>query len=256
MGRGDEVAAIAERGRTRDDQAEGLLRYLMAFGEIRALVVTGDFAIAEQRSADIVRVSSPGQYLAWGMANVLAGTVELARGQFPATVSRMEQTVAALTSESAASWSFAARLPLAQAYSVLGRTEPGSKMIADEDRAEQRLGLVHMLRDELARDRYGIAWTVMPQAKGIAGIKPIALAPRQGGAYVLPARETFQDRTYPLVRSIHIFLNRAPGRPLEPRLREFLRFILSREGQDIVDRDGGYLPLTAAVALEQLKKLD
>jgi phosphate transport system substrate-binding protein len=113
-----------------------------------------------------------------------------------------------------------------------------------------------MLRDELARDRSGIAWTVMPQAKGIAGIKPIALAPREGGAYVLPARETFQDRTYPLVRSIHIFLNRAPGRPLEPRLREFLRFILSREGQDIVHRDGGYLPLTAALALEQLKKLD
>jgi phosphate transport system substrate-binding protein len=73
---------------------------------------------------------------------------------------------------------------------------------------------------------------------------------------VFPARETFQDRTYPLVRSIHIFLNRAPGRPLEPRLREFLRFILSREGQDIVHRDGGYLPLTAALALEQLKKLD
>src|SRR2546430_6948521 len=131
--------------------------------------------------------------------------------------------------------------------------ESGSKMIADEDRAGQRLGLVHMLRDELANDRYGIAWTVMPQAKGIAGTKAIALAPRQGGAYVFPSRETFQDRTYPLVRSIHIFLNRAPGRPLEPRLREFLRFILSREGQDIVDRDGGYLPLTAAVALEQLR---
>ena len=134
--------------------------------------------------------------------------------------------------------------------------ETGSKMIADEDRAEQRLGLMHMLRDELASDRYGIAWTVMPQAKGVAGVKPIALAPRQGGAYVFPARETFQDRTYPLVRSIHIFLNRAPGRPLEPRLREFLRFILSREGQSIVDRDGGYLPLTTSVALEQLKKLD
>src|SRR6266478_384015 len=134
--------------------------------------------------------------------------------------------------------------------------ETGSKMIADEDRAEQRLGLVHMLRDELANDRYGIAWTIMPQGKGIAGIKAIALAPRQGGAYVFPARETFQDRTYPLVRSIHIFLNRAPGRPLEPRLREFLRFIFSRAGQDIVERNGGYLPLTAAVALEQLKKLD
>jgi len=113
-----------------------------------------------------------------------------------------------------------------------------------------------MLRDELANDRYGIAWTVMPQAKGIGGVKAVALAPREGGAYILPTRETFRDRMYPLVRSIHIFLNRAPGRPLEPRLREFLRFILSREGQEIVDRDGGYLPLTAAVAREQLDKLD
>ena len=134
--------------------------------------------------------------------------------------------------------------------------ETGSKMIADEDRAGQRLGLVHMLRDELANDRYGIAWTVMPQARGIAGVKAIALAPREGGTYIFPSRGTFQDRTYPLVRSIHIFFNRAPGAPFEPRLREFLRFIVSREGQDIVARDGGYLPLTAAAALEQLRKLD
>ena len=134
--------------------------------------------------------------------------------------------------------------------------ETGSKMIADEDRPAQRLGLVHMLRDELANDRYGIAWTVMPQAKGIAGVKAIALAPRKGGNYVFPTRETFQDRTYPLVRSIHIFLDRTPGRPLDPKLREFLRFVLSREGQEIVALDGGYLPLTAAVALEQMRKLD
>src|SRR6267142_5697558 len=59
--------------------------------------------------------------------------------------------------------------------------ETGSKMIADEDRAEQRMGLQHMLKDELARDRYGIAWSVMPQAKSAAGIKPIALAERDGG---------------------------------------------------------------------------
>ena len=131
MGRGGDVAAVAERGRTIENKADGLLRYLMAFGEIRALAVTGDFDTAEKRSSDIVAISSPGQYLAWGMANVLAGTVEVARGRFPDAVSRMEQTVAALTAESAASWSFPARLLLAQAYCVLGRIEPGAKMIAE-----------------------------------------------------------------------------------------------------------------------------
>jgi len=134
--------------------------------------------------------------------------------------------------------------------------ETGSKSIADEDKTEQRLGLRSMLKNELANNRYGIAWTVLPQAKDIAGIKVIALAPREGGAYVAPSRESFCDRSYPLVRSIYIFLNRAPGKPLEPKLKEFLRFVLSREGQELVVKNGSYLPLPAALVREELKKLD
>jgi len=134
--------------------------------------------------------------------------------------------------------------------------ESGSKMIADEDRTEQRLGLRSMLGNELAKDPYGIAWTVMPQAKGISGIKLVAIATDEAGPYVMPSRKSFQDRTYPLVRSIYIFLNRAPGKPLEPKLKEFLRYVLSWEGQQTVASDGNYLPLPASVAREQLKKLD
>jgi phosphate transport system substrate-binding protein len=134
--------------------------------------------------------------------------------------------------------------------------ETGSKMIADEDLAEQRLGARHMLQNELATDRYGIAWTVMPQAHGISGIKALALAPREGGAYVPPTKETFQDRTYPLVRNIYIYLNRPPRKALPPRVKEFLRYILSREGQEAVARNGNYLPLTNDVVRTQLKKLD
>ncbi len=131
MGRGDDVEAVAERGHQYDDKVDGLLRYLTAFGEVRALVLRGDFDTAAKRSADIVRITSAGQYLAWGMANVLVGTVELGRGRFADTVSRMEQTVAALTSESAASWSFPARLLLAQSYCALGRADAGAKMMAE-----------------------------------------------------------------------------------------------------------------------------
>ena len=129
-------------------------------------------------------------------------------------------------------------------------------MIADEDKAEQRLGLQYMLKTELSNNRYGIAWTVMPQAKDVSGIKVIAVAPREGGAYVMPSKESFQDRTYPLVRSIYIFLNRPPGKPLDPKLKEFLRYVLSREGQETVEMNGSYLPLSAAVVREQLQKLD
>lgn len=134
--------------------------------------------------------------------------------------------------------------------------ETGSKMIADSDKAEQRGGIRHMLAHELALDRYGIGWTVMPQAQGIAGIKPIALAPRTGGRAAVPSPRSFQDRSYPLVRSIYIYLNRQPGTPVAPKLREFLRFILSREGQAIVADGSGFLPLPAFVVAEQRAKLD
>jgi phosphate transport system substrate-binding protein len=134
--------------------------------------------------------------------------------------------------------------------------ETGSKMIADEDKAGQRLGLQHMLRSELAHDRYGIAWTVMPQAQGVDGIKAIALSTHDGGPAIAPSKESFQDRSYPLVRSIYIFLNRKPGTPLDPKLREFLRYVLSREGQNVVARNGSYLPLPADVVRAQRVKLD
>ncbi len=131
QGRNDAAVAVARRGCDVENDVDGLLRYLIAYGEINALTAAGDFETAEIRSADIVRISSPVQYLAWGLANVLGGKVEVARGRFPETVSRMEQTVAALTSESAASWSFPARLLLAQSYCALRRVEAGAKMVAE-----------------------------------------------------------------------------------------------------------------------------
>jgi len=47
-----------------------------------------------------------------------------------------------------------------------------------------------------------------------------------------------------------------PGEPLDPKVDEFLHFILSQEGQDCVQREGRYLPLTGAVVRAQLKKLE
>jgi DNA-binding CsgD family transcriptional regulator len=130
MGRGDEVAAVVERGAGIENRVDGVLRYLMAYAEVRALVLLGEFDAAEKRCADSVQISSPSQYLRWGLTNMLAGTVDLARGQFAAAASRMEQTVAALTTESAAWWSYP-RLLLAQAYCALGRAEAAAAIIAE-----------------------------------------------------------------------------------------------------------------------------
>ena len=113
-----------------------------------------------------------------------------------------------------------------------------------------------MLANELANDRFGIAWTIMPQAQGIEGIKPLALALSDAGPFVDPSRESFQARTYPLVRNIYIYLNRAPGEAVPARFREFLRYILSAQGQAIVAEDSGFLPLPAAEIAVQRAKLE
>ena len=133
--------------------------------------------------------------------------------------------------------------------------ETGSKMIADDDRA-QRGGLQHMLANELRHNRYGIAWTIVPQASKVAGLKPVALAVNEGAPYVMPSRESFQDRSYPLVRSLYFYLNRKPGSAVDPNLREFLRYVLSREGQEAIVGNANYLPLPAAMVREQVARLD
>ena len=137
-----------------------------------------------------------------------------------------------------------------------GYVETGSKMIDDDDQAVQRGGVLHMFREELLQDRYGIAWTIVPQASKVPGLKPIALAAGAGGPFVAPSKATFQDRTYPLVRNLYFYFNRKPGTALDPKLREFLRYILSREGQEAIVANGNYLPLPADFAATQRARLD
>jgi phosphate transport system substrate-binding protein len=63
---------------------------------------------------------------------------------------------------------------------------------------------------------------------------------------------------YPLTGSIRIYFNAAPGTPLEPWMHEYMRLVLSKEGQDLLKSlaaENGYIPLEPAKAAEELKKL-
>ena len=131
--------------------------------------------------------------------------------------------------------------------------ETGGREVAAGDLGPS-LSVQHML-GELATNRYGIAYTGMQYGRKVPQIKPVSLALRDGGPYVEPTKENFQNRSYPLARSIFMFVNHAPGKPLDPKLEEFLHYILSRNGQEDVARSGSYLPLTADAVHEQLRKL-
>lgn len=105
----------------------------------------------------------------------------------------------------------------------------------------------------VAEDRTGIAYSRFEP--GETGVKAIAVSAEPGGPFVAGTFENVRNQSYPLARTVHIYVNRAPGRPLDPRVREFLRFALSREGQRIVAEDGHFLPLPPALIQEELAKL-
>ena len=126
--------------------------------------------------------------------------------------------------------------------------------VSADGKLERNLG------DHLAKDRYGIAYVAAPTTKlggeAARDLKVLAVADKEGGPYVPYSLETLHDRSYPLYSRIYAYADRAPGKPMDPRVIEFLRFVLSQEGQAEVMRDGKYLPLTAEVAGAQLKKLE
>ena len=112
------------------------------------------------------------------------------------------------------------------------------------------------LTDDLAKDRFGIAYIAAPTRNLPPELKIVALARTPAGPYVPYTMETVHDRSYPLFDEIYMYVDQARDRSVDPKVKEFLRFIVSREGQEAVQRDGKYLPLTAAMVREQLRKLD
>jgi phosphate transport system substrate-binding protein len=130
---------------------------------------------------------------------------------------------------------------------VLGGADKWNSELIEFDQGE-------LIAAAVGKDRFGIAYAGMPYAT--PSIKPIALAVADNGIYVEPTRANLANRTYPLTRSIYVYIDRVPGQPVDPKVKEFLRYVLSRDGQQLVAQDHGYLPLTADEVRTQLRKLE
>lgn len=87
-----------------------------------------------------------------------------------------------------------------------------------------------------------------------SGVRALPIAPKVGAPAVEPNYANALSKKYPLSRYLYIYVVRDPRRPMDPLTREFLKFVLSREGQEIVVKDG-FLPLPVSVVQEELAKL-
>lgn len=87
-----------------------------------------------------------------------------------------------------------------------------------------------------------------------ASVRTVPLARDKGQPYVEATPEAAVSGEYPLARFLYVYVNKQPNEPLPPLEREFLKMVLSKQGQQTVVKDG-YIPLPAAVAEREKAKV-
>jgi phosphate transport system substrate-binding protein len=87
-----------------------------------------------------------------------------------------------------------------------------------------------------------------------SGVKTLMLAKKDGDEYYGTDPATVLSGKYPLARYLYLYVNKAPNEELDPLVREFINYVVSKEGQEIVVKDG-YLPISAKIVGEQYAKL-
>ncbi len=87
-----------------------------------------------------------------------------------------------------------------------------------------------------------------------SGVKTVKLGTKPGEC-AAPNLDNVASGAYPLGRYLYLYVNKAPNEALDPLRLEFLKFVLSQQGQEVVIKDG-YLPLPAKVAAEQTKTVE
>ena len=109
------------------------------------------------------------------------------------------------------------------------------------------------ITDNLGKDKYGLAYNRFRGER--KNVRRIAVAPGNTRDCREHTLENVQNRTYPLYNEQYFYVTVKPGTQMDPKVKEFIRYVLSQEGQAEIIKDGKYLPLTAEVVREQLKKL-
>jgi phosphate transport system substrate-binding protein len=104
----------------------------------------------------------------------------------------------------------------------------------------------------VTEDRYGMGYSGIGYRT--SGVKVVSLAAKEG-VYSDGSYADVVSGKYPLARFLYLYINKAPNKPLEPVVREFLKLVFSNQGQEIVLKDG-YLPLTSAIAGEERAKVE
>jgi phosphate transport system substrate-binding protein len=109
-----------------------------------------------------------------------------------------------------------------------------------KDTVKQQPGSAGVVQ-AVGTDRQGIGYSGIGYRT--SDVRAVPLAKTDNDKLVEPTFQNALNKTYPLGRTLFIYVAKKPGEPLTPSVREFLKFVLSKQGQEIVIKDGfGALP--------------
>jgi len=103
----------------------------------------------------------------------------------------------------------------------------------------------------IAKELSGIGYSGIGYRTSEVRVLPLT---KEGNTFYEPTIENCLNRKYPLARVLYIYINKKPGEKLDTLTLEFLKFVLSKEGQEIVAKDG-YYPLPAVMAEKIVKTI-
>lgn len=85
-------------------------------------------------------------------------------------------------------------------------------------------------------------------------VRAVPLAAETGEEAAAAEPENAYSGEYPMARFLYVYVNHKPGSELDPLRREFIKYIFSKQGQEVVIRDG-YLPVPATIARDTLQSI-
>jgi len=104
----------------------------------------------------------------------------------------------------------------------------------------------------ITSDRFGIGYSGIGYVT--SGVRIVPLSKKEGGEFKQGTLSNVLNGSYPLGRFLYLYINNAPGKKLDPMVREFCKYIFSKQGQEIVIKDG-YMPVPYEVVQAELAKL-
>ena len=121
-----------------------------------------------------------------------------------------------------------------------------------KDEVKEQPGSASVVQS-VSEDQAGIGYSGIGYLT--SNVRAVPLAEKDGTPFKEASQQNADDGSYPLWRHLYLYVNKAPNKPLDPIVGEFIKFIYSKEGQKVVVKDG-FFPLKAAAIEQELKRLD